>query len=569
MTCPPPADDASTPAADPADEIEIRIPLPDLIAGLAKPEAFGVDGPVDVVQTHVSAVFLAGDRAYKVKKPIRLWGFLDYGTVDVRRSWCETEVRLNRRLAPEIYEGVVPVVRRADGSLHVHEDDVTEDGVNEDGPTEDGEVVEHAVVMIRLAPGATFLEQLEAGTLGAGDLRESAAVLAAFHAANRLAPEDADLARPDSFFEVVNQNFLSTEEGVPDLFPASVHEGLHRRIADRTERSRALVDRRASDGLMVNGHGDVRLEHVIRYDGQVNVIDCVEFSDLVRHIDPLCDMAFLSMDLAERGRWGLARGLEEAYLESSNESREEAALLLPLYRSYRAHVRAKVDHLTARSPEVDADVRAAKLLGARRFLALAWTYARADETPPLIVMRGASGTGKSVLASVLAPWLGAEVVRSDVVRKELAGLAPTDRLDDAGNEKLYAHDMSQRTYDTLLERAETFVRGGRAVVLDATYLRKDSRDAARALADRLGAPFAILDVGCDPDVVRGRLRRRETAGTDASDAGIAVYEEQLRETDPIGSDEEPFVVRLVSGEAPELAVMRLLEVLEAGSGGAR
>ena len=409
MTCPPPSDESTTPAIDPADEIEIRVPLTELIEGLSRPEAFGVEGPVEVIQTHVSAVFLAGDRAYKVKKPIRLWGFLDYGTVDVRRAWCDTEVRLNRRLAPDVYVGVVPVVRMTDGTLAVDRD---------------GEVVEHAVVMVRLAPGATFLEQLEAGTLGADDLAEAAAVLAAFHAHNRLAPAEADLARPDSFFEVVNQNFQSTEEGVPELFPASVHEGLRRRIAERTQRTRDVVDRRAAAGLMVNGHGDVRLEHVIRYAGEVNCIDCVEFSDLVRHIDPLCDMAFLSMDLAERGRWDLARGLEEAYLRSANENLEEAALLLPLYRSYRAHVRAKVDHITARSPEVDADVRAAKMLGARRFLALAWTYARADETPPLILMRGASGTGKSVLASALAPWLGAEVVRSDVVRKELAGLAP-------------------------------------------------------------------------------------------------------------------------------------------------
>ena len=554
MNTPPPPDDSATPAADPADGIEIRVPLPELIAGLSRPEAFGADDPVTCVQTHVSAVFLAGDRAYKVKKPIQLWGFLDYGTVDVRHGWCDTEVRLNRRLAPEVYLGVAEVVRLADGTLAVDRE---------------GEVVEHAVVMVRLQPGATFLEQLEAGMLGADDLQEAAGVLAAFHADNRLAPDEADLARPDSFFEVVYQNFQSTEEGVPELFPASVHEGLHRRIAERIERSRAVVDRRASAGLRVNGHGDVRLEHVIRYEGEVNCIDCVEFSDLVRHIDPLCDMAFLSMDLAERGRWDLARGLEEAYLLASDENREEAALLLPLYRSYRAHVRAKVDHITARSPEVDADVRAAKMLGARRFLALAWTYARADEVQPLIVMRGASGTGKSVLASALAPWLGAEVLRSDLVRKELAGMAPTDRLDEAGNAALYAHGMSQRTYDTLLERAEAAIHEGRAVILDATYLRMDSRDAARALAERLGAPFAIVDVQCDADVVRERLRRREAAGTDASDAGVAVFEQQLAEAEAFGADEAATVVSAPSGDAPELVVMPLLERLEQSAGRAR
>jgi len=529
------------------DALEIRVPLAELIAGLSRPEAFGVEGPVQVVQTHVSAVFLAGDRAYKVKKPIRLWGFLDYGTVDIRRAWCETEVRLNRRLAPEIYEGVVPIVRRPDSSLHVGGE---------------GDVVEHAVVMVRLPPGVTFLERLEAGTLTADDLKEAAAVLAAFHAANRLAPEAAGLARADSFFEVVNQNFRSTHEGVPDLFPRAVHDGLERRIAARTEATRALVDRRADGGLMVDGHGDVRLEHVLRYHDRVNVIDCIEFSDLVRHIDPLCDVAFLSMDLAERGHWDLAGVLETAYLEHAAEKAEVAALLLPLYRSYRAHVRAKVDHQTALSPEVPPDVRAAKLLGARRFLALAWTYARADEAPPVVVMRGPSGVGKSVLASALAPWLGAGIVRSDVVRKELAGMTPTDRLDAAGNERLYAPEMSRRTYAALLERAERHVRDGRAALLDATYLRRDSRDAARELAARLGAPFAILDVHCEPDVVRERLRRRAAGNQDASDAGVEVYEEQVRTEEPLCDDEHAFTLRVPSGEAPELAAMALLDLLE-------
>ena len=527
--------------------IEIRIPLPELLEALADPAVYGVDGPVEVVQTHISAVFLAGDRAYKVKKPLRLWGFLDYGTVARRRHCCEREVALNRRTAPGIYLGVEPIVRRSDGRL---------------GIGGDGEVVEHAVVMVRLPEGATFLERLEAGTLREGDVREAASRLAAFHRANVLTVVTGRLALPSCFGRVVRQNFRSTREGVPDPFPARLHERIAARLARRMFDTRSLVRRRLAAGRMVDGHGDVRLEHVVRYEGQVDVIDCVEFSDLVRHNDQLCDLAFLSMDLAAHGRWDLANVLEDAYLDAAGEDREEAALLMPLYLAYRAHVRAKVDRQTANAPEVPPDVRAAKRRRACRALALSWTYARVGEVPPLILLRGPSGVGKSVLATAIAPWLGAEIVRSDLVRKELAGLAPTDRVDAEGARRLYAADMSARTYDEVMERGATALRAGRAALLDATWLRLDSRTAARDLARRLGAPFAILDITCPDEIVRERIRSRAAAGTDPSDATVAVYEEQIRTDDPLDAEERAVAVTVDSRDPVEPAVLQLLDRIE-------
>ena len=323
---------------------------------------------------------------------------------------------------------------------------------------------------------------------------------------NRLAPDEAELARPDSFFEVVNQNFQSTEEGVPELFPASVHAGLHRRIAERTQRHarrRRAPRRRRPDGQRARRRAP-RARHPLR---RARCTASTASSSPTSSATSIRSATWPSSPwTSPSGAAGTSRAASRRpTCESAHENREEAALLLPLYRSYRAHVRAKVDHITARSPEVDADVRAAKMLGARRFLALAWTYARADETPPLIVMRGASGTGKSVLATALAPWLGAEVVRSDVVRKELAGLAPTDRLDAAGNDALYAHGhVRSAPTAALLERAEARLRAGRAVVLDATYLRRDS--ARRGPGARRAARRAVRD----------RRRRRATRTSCAS-----------------------------------------------------
>lgn len=539
MTPPPP------PAESADDGLEIRIPLPELIEKLSHPEPFGLEGPVEVIQTHVSAVFLVGNRAYKVKKPIQLWGFLDYGSVDMRKHWCEIEVEYNRRLASGVYLGVVPITRQADGSLQVNGD---------------GEVVEHAVEMTRLPKGVTFLERLEAGTLDETDMREAAALLAEFHREYRLPLETAP--GPAAIGSVIRQNFLSTREGIGDLFPEAAHKGLSHRIAERLFAARRLLRRRTDDGKMVNGHGDVRLEHVIRHDGTVMAIDCVEFSDLVRHVDGLNDLAFLSMDCAERGRWDFAALLEDAYVGEANEDPEVAKTLLPLYRSYRAHVRAKVDYQTSLAPEIDEAFCAEKELGARRYLALAWTFAREGSRQPLILLRGPSGAGKSVLASAIAPWLGAEVVRSDLVRKELAGLAPTDRLDAAGNEALYSSDMSAKTYAAVLERGLDAIRRGRAAILDATYLRRDARDAVRDAAAEIGAPFVIVDVLCDDDEIRDRLIEREAEGLDPSDAGVAVYEAQLAEANPIADEEQPHAVTWRSGDPPEIGVLDIIDGLE-------
>ncbi len=528
--------------------VEALVPLPELIEALSRPEALGSDGPVEVIQTHVSAVFLTPDRAYKIKKPLQLWGFIDYSTVAQRKHWCEVEVELNRRVAPDIYLGVEPVVRTPKGDLRI-------------GGA--GEVVEHAVVMRRLEKGSTLQEHLDAGTLTEAMVRDAAEALATFHSAYRLQPDEAGLALPSAFGGVVRQNFLATRNAVPELFPASVHEGLSRRIARRMLATRHLIRDRVAAGRMVNGHGDVRLEHVVRLGDETGVFDCVEFSDWIRHVDPLCDMAFLSMDLTEQGRPDLARVLEQRYIQCLGERPQDAAMLLPLYLSYRAHVRAKVDDMTYRSPEVDAAVREAKALGARRFLALAWTYARDGETPPLIVMRGLSGSGKSHLARRIAPWVGAEVISSDLVRKELAGLRPTDRLDDAGNESLYSPEMSATTYATMLERGLDAIRAGRGAILDATFLSADSRREAFRAARAIGAPIVILDVQCDDAETRRRLAARAVDGGDASDADIAVYEAQKQSAEPLTAEEARITAHHVCGEAPEITVMALLERIEA------
>ena len=275
----------------------------ELLSGLSRPDAFPEAGPtVEVVQTHISIVFLTGARAYKVKKTLSLWGFLDYSTLEARRVLCEAEVRLNRRLAPETYLGVLPIVRRA-GRLFVGGD---------------GEVVDHAVVMERLAPGATLAERIAAGRAGPDDVRAIAALLRRFHAETAGGAEARRVGAPPAFETIVRQNVSATEAAVPDVFPAPVHAWLRARLEALIRATRPLLERRAADGVLVEGHGDLRAEHCVLWrEAQPHepsawrVIDAIEFTPLLRCIDPLSDAAFLAMDLASLDRPDLARAFTD------------------------------------------------------------------------------------------------------------------------------------------------------------------------------------------------------------------------------------------------------------------
>lgn len=516
-----------------------------LIEALGRPGALVAGETPEIVQTHISVVCLTRELAIKIKKPIELWGFLDYSTPEARRHWCAEEVRLNRRLVDDVY-------------LRVGAITATDDGVTLDG---DGPVLEACVVMRRLPVGATFLERLEADALTADDLTATAEHLARFQAAHRLPPAAAAGGLPSRLGHTMRANFAGSAHGMPTLFPTAVHEGLRTRVFRRLWAQRARMRARVAAGRTTDGHGDIRLEHVVRLEHGIGIMDCCEFTDTLRHVDPLSDAAFLSMDLIVHGRPELAEAFEAAYLAAADD-REDAPHLLPLYRAYRAHVRAMVDEQSLRGAELPEDTKAAKALGARRTLATAWTQARAGAVPPVIVLRGPSGVGKSWLAGHIGPWLRAEVIRSDVVRKELLGVEPTWRPTPEEKREVYGKAMHERTYHEVLERARDALARGRTAILDATYLRRDTRDEARAFARSLRAPYAVLDVTCDPEVVRQRLRERARRNDDASDGDEAIYAAMVQSAEPLAGDELPLAVTHASGDAPEACILPLLDVFE-------
>jgi predicted kinase len=280
---------------------------------------------------------------------------------------------------------------------------------------------------------------------------------------------------------------------------------------------------------------------------------------MLRCIDPLSDAAFLASDLAALGR----RDLGDAFLAAWRVEAPDpdAAALLPLYLAYRTHVRAMVDALRASDPQVPAAERAAARLGARRRLAVAWSFAREGLPPPLLVLVGPSGAGKSAVARALAPVLGATLVQSDVVRKRLAGIAPTARLAGPALDALYSSAVSGRVYEAMLEEGARALDSGRPAVLDATFLRRDARAAALALARRLRSPLAFVDVRVPPSVARARIEARSRRGDDPSDATLPVYEAQVRETEPFLEVELPHVVAHDGEAPPDALLMPLLDRL--------
>jgi uncharacterized protein len=479
-------------------------PLPE---GLV--EALAAQG-LEHVQTHISHVFLAGERVYKLRKAVRL-SFLDFGTLRARNADAEDEVRLNRRLAPDVYLGLAPLVREGAGWRV--------------GPLgeEARPSVENAVVMRRLPSGRDALSLLAAGALGPGHLRAAAERIAAFHRANGLgAPAPFT---PEAWRERTDQPMqanlagLREHAGAAGLAAGEV-EALAAAWRSALDARASALERRRVEGRAVEGHGDLHLAHLWFEAGPEAplFVDCVEFDPELRRIDAASDVAFLSMDLAYRGQAALGERWLSDYAEASGDF--DLYEVVDLYAAYRAAVRAKVAALAAADREIDAAQRRGAAESAGRHLALASRCLAPAPAGALVLVAGTVGVGKSTVAAALAEASGAVLLTSDRTRKRLAGLRPEDhRAAAAPDEGLYAPDWHERVYAALLGGAASALRSGRTVVLDATWSERRRRAGARELAHRLGSRAFLVRVDCAEAVAFARVSERARRGAGQSDAG--------------------------------------------------
>ena len=476
----------------------------EIAAFMGRPSTYGVDTRVDRIDTHAAMVFLVGDRAYKIKRAVR-FPYMDFSTVERRHRFCECEVVLNRRTAPKLYRGVVPITRQPDGALAL------------DGK---GVIIDWVIVMWRFAQNGLLDRIAAAGDLTEQMIRDAADAAANFHkSAEVLSGQAAAGGGRDGMRWVIDENFEEIRES-PDLFPASELSDLADATFAFLTRCGRLLDRRLDQGLVRRCHGDLHLRNICLIDGAPTIFDGIEFDDRLSCIDVMYDFAFLLMDLEYRGLRSLGNLALNRYLERFQ--RVDGLTALPLFLSARACVRAKVAASAAAS-QLDADACARKQEEAKRYFELARELIR-PEPARLIVVGGLSGTGKTSIARRLAPLFGAVPgalhLRSDVLRKTLAGVDELTRLPQSA----YSRAMTTKVYATLAEQAAEALAAGHSVIVDAVYLKAAERAAIEAVARQSHAPFDAVWLDASPEVLLQRVGDRTA---DASDANAGVVRMQL------------------------------------------
>ena len=475
-----------------------------------------------VVETHISVLFFVGDRVYKLKKPVST-GFLDFSTRDARLADCLREVDLNRRLAPDVYLGVVDVV----------------------GP--DGGPLDHLVVMRRLAPDRRLATLVRREQDVAPCLRQVARAMATFHASADRSEHIGACGTVEAVLGNWTDNFAQMQPFVGPMLDSSVSERVEELATAYLTGRRPLFDVRLAEGRVCDGHGDLQAEDVFCLDDGPRILDCIEFDDRLRYGDVLSDIAFLAMDLERLGALPAAEAFVSYYQELSGDT--FALSLADHYWAYRAQVRAKVACLRHAQGDPDARAEAVRLLDlCRAHLERARIR--------LVLVGGAPGTGKSTLAAGVAEAKGWALLRSDEVRKELAGLRPSDSASAPYGEGLYSPAATEATYRELLRRAQVALGLGQPVLLDASWTDRRWRRAAAEVAAATSSELVELRCKAPPAVASARMAERRRVGGDPSDADPQVAGAMAAEADPW-----PSAIEVDTSGSPEQSLARALGYL--------
>ncbi|MFN0122174.1 MAG: AAA family ATPase [Blastocatellia bacterium] len=469
------------------------------------------DLPVEMKQTHISALLLGRRHVAKLKKPVD-FGFLDYTTPEKRLRACEDEVRLNRRLCPDTYLGYGGVIE-LDGKINFS--------------GRHGKIVDHCVWMRRL-PDDRMLDRLVAeNSVTEAMLDRVTTRLAEFH---RTAWRGPEVEKWGSLAEIGHnwrENFAQTESFIGRTINAADYVAVRAWVEQSLAEKAELFTRRVSEHRIVDGHGDVRCESVCVMDDAVRIFDCIEFNERFRCGDPASEMAFLAMDLDARGRPDLGYYVTASYQALRGDP--DFFRLLPFYRCYRAYVRGKVLSFELNEPEFSGAEKQAAAARAAAYFALARRYAAPLSKPVIIGVGGLSGTGKTAMARAIAGELGLRVVSADAVRQALFGDA---KKPGAWGEGAYTAAANEQTYAQMLERGRALLLDGHSVVLDATFRRPEDRARARVMAETAGANWRLIECQLAPEQARQRLEARAAKQEGLSDATWETYLRQRDESQP-------------------------------------
>lgn len=460
---------------------------------------------VHIIQTHASIVAIAPPFVYKVKKNVN-HGFLDYSTLDKRKHFCEQEVILNRRLAPDIYLGITPIVRN-DNKLAF---------------SETGNIVEYAVTMRCVPDDALLKHRLAKGQIGRSDMVALGKLLGQFYRSQKPEPAVAEYGAPEAIRYSIEENFTQTERFVNTALSPAAFRAIKEFNNMFFQRFSGVLERRAAEGRIKECHGDLHLEHIAFLPNGIRILDCIEFNSRFRCIDTASDVAFLAMDLEFHKRFDLAQTLVETVAAETGD--KDIAPILNFYKCYRAYVRGKIAALRAMSAALPDTEKYPSLVLAKKYFRLALHYALSQSRPTAIFVMGKPASGKSSLAQHIAAETGWKYCSSDITRKELAGIHLFERKSDAERRALYSASMTEKTYSTLEKEMLTCGAARRQIVIDATFGSRHQRERFRMAATKAGMRYCFIVARADEAETIERLARREHNTHTISDARLEDYQ---------------------------------------------
>ena len=518
--------------------------LPQLIANLQKPDSY--DHPTtqfSVIETHISYVILTGTYVYKIKKPLNL-EFLNFSTLAKRLFYCQEEIRLNKKMAPDIYLEVVKIT----GDYHNPK-------INGNGKT-----IEYAVKMCEFPQDAIFAQLLDKQQLTLDMIRQTAQRIAQFHESAPLALADNPYGTYLQVHKPVEQNFnqirpfLSTSQDIKDLALVS-------QWADQEhQRWLSLFRERKQNNFIRECHGDIHLGNIALVNGEPVIFDCIEFNDSLRWTDTMADLAFLAMDLEDKGQLVFANQIVSDYLQATQDY--SGLRILPYYKSYRAVVRAKI----ALYQRIQQKNSAAQRISWQHYqdcMQLAIRYCKSKKNV-LIIMYGLPGCGKTTVAEYLVQHASFIHISSDITRKQLSGLAITSKNKLAIYKGIYRPEITEQVYQHMHHTAQLILQAGYSVVVDATFIKRQHRNAYRHLAETHGVPFKILHIDAEEAIIFSRLQKRQQQTQQISEAGEDIYHVLKADLEVLAEDESNYTIKIdmSTSAEPYQSLEALIKALE-------